>query len=254
MAANYFQIYNSFYGTFTYGPVTDGSFVPDQPLHLLAVGDFDRRVKVMVGHNADEGLAFTPPNADNATVWSEFLANTLPLASKSTLNYITNTLYPPVYDGSQGYTNAVGRGAKAISELIFTCNTFYLDEAYSGRTYAYEFAVPPALHGQDVGWTYFTGNEATPNAKPSPFNPYAVTNVTVAIALQKFITSFAERGVPEAMGGVPRFVPYGKDARVEILNQTSISIGHDDVSKKRCQWWQSGAFLGPHPWRDISKR
>jgi len=53
--------YESAYGQYTYGPVVDGSFVPLQPGQLLAQGRFDKDVRVMVGHNANEGALFTPP-------------------------------------------------------------------------------------------------------------------------------------------------------------------------------------------------
>jgi carboxylesterase type B len=42
------------YGGFTYGPVVDGDFLPALPGQLLARGQFDKSVKIMVGHNANE--------------------------------------------------------------------------------------------------------------------------------------------------------------------------------------------------------
>lgn len=42
------------YGGFAYGPVVDGDFTPALPGQLLARGKFDKNVKVMVGHNANE--------------------------------------------------------------------------------------------------------------------------------------------------------------------------------------------------------
>lgn len=42
------------YGGFTYGPVVDGDFQPALPGQLLAHGQFDKKVKIMVGHNANE--------------------------------------------------------------------------------------------------------------------------------------------------------------------------------------------------------
>jgi len=42
------------YGGFTYGPVVDGDFQPALPGQLLAHGQFDKDVKIMVGHNANE--------------------------------------------------------------------------------------------------------------------------------------------------------------------------------------------------------
>lgn len=243
-AANYLQIANSPWGSFTYGPVTDGNFVPAQPAELLRTGHFDHSLNLLVGHNALEGLSFTPPYVTTDAEFITWLTSSFEKASASTIQYIANKLYPPVYDGTYGYKTVLDRAILAVSEYVFTCNTFYLDLAYGNKTYAYEFAIPPAIHGQDVAYTYFTGNKNTPNAAISVENPYAITNVTVAIALQEFITSFAQTGKPVAIDGIPKFVTYGKDARIEVLNQASIYIGKDNTANQRCRWWQKGEYLG----------
>lgn len=67
IAANAYQVATkSSYGTFTYGPVVDGTFVPELPGKLLLEGRFDRNLRIMVGHNANEGLLFTPPSSNNS--------------------------------------------------------------------------------------------------------------------------------------------------------------------------------------------
>jgi carboxylesterase type B len=79
------------YGGFTYGPVVDGDFLPALPGQLLARGQFDKSIKVMVGHNANEGLIFTPPYSQNTTDIRAQLAVTIPsiMAYPDTLDYIT---------------------------------------------------------------------------------------------------------------------------------------------------------------------
>jgi len=52
--ANTIQVGLSPYGSFTYGPVVDGAFVPALPGQLLARGHYAKNLNVMVGHNADE--------------------------------------------------------------------------------------------------------------------------------------------------------------------------------------------------------
>lgn len=53
-AASVAQTMDSFYGGFGFGPAVDGDFVPALPIQLLARGQFDKSVKIVVGHNADE--------------------------------------------------------------------------------------------------------------------------------------------------------------------------------------------------------
>lgn len=52
--ANIIQVGGAFYGSFVYGPTVDGDFVPALPGELLLHGQFDKSLRVMPGHNADE--------------------------------------------------------------------------------------------------------------------------------------------------------------------------------------------------------
>ncbi|PIG80691.1 carboxylesterase [Aspergillus arachidicola] len=63
IAANTHQVSSSPYGTFTYGPVVDGVFVPDPPGKLLLRGEFDHSVKILNGHTLNEALIYTPPSS-----------------------------------------------------------------------------------------------------------------------------------------------------------------------------------------------
>ena len=129
------------YATFIYGPAIDGKFVPQLPQELLAHGQFDQSLNVIVGHNLDEGAYFTFPFLFNE---SDFVANIrtkFPSATPEVVNYITQTLYPPVFDGSLGYTTQFERMALLTSENSFTCTTRFLDKAFKNRTYGRS---PPA--------------------------------------------------------------------------------------------------------------
>lgn len=235
MLANAQQItYDSPYGTFTYGPVVDGLFAPLQPAQLLAQGRFDKDVRVMVGHNANEGALFTPFFIPNEAALEDQISSAFANAPKSSLDYVTKTLYPPVFDGSLPYTNNFERGSLIVSEGVFTCNTNYLSRAYGNKTYSYLFAVPPAIHGQDIPYTYFEGGAGSTGLQ-------GVANTTIAIALQEFITSFAENGVPDATG-VKQFNMYGPDASVLELNVTGIEDVRDSNANARCAWWQKALY------------
>ncbi|MCJ1257350.1 hypothetical protein MMC24_005175 [Lignoscripta atroalba] len=230
IAANAYQISNSTYGSFTYGPVVDGLFAPALPGRLLLQGSFDKTVKVMVGYNADEGLLFTNPSVTTDTAFSDFVQSALPDVSPSILTYITTALYPPIFDGSYGYTSNLQRSVILVAEAFFTCNTYYLDRAYLNQTYAYLFSVPPALHGQDIPYTYFNGPSAN------------VLNDTVAVALQEYITSFATNGTPSGPV-IPNFPLYGNDSTILNLNITSISEMMDPSANARCVWWQKALYF-----------
>lgn len=240
--ANIYQVGESTYGTYTYGPVVDGDFVPALPGVLLSHGQYDTSVKVMVGHNADEGLLFTDPFVNNNTAFEEFIVALLPTLAglPKTVDYIANTLYPPIFDGSQaqGYTTQIARVAAIISEVTFVCNTFYLDKAYGNNTYAYYFTIPPALHGYDIAYTYYNANGSTIGTGASSSSVIAPQ---IAIAMQEYITHFAETGNPNEQG-VPYFPIYGQNSTVDVLNITGIREAADPAANYRCDWWQKGLY------------
>lgn len=71
--ANSAQIATPSYGSFSYGPVVDGLFAPATPGKLLLQGSYDQSLRLMLGHNADEGLVFSSPAVTNDTSYNEFL-------------------------------------------------------------------------------------------------------------------------------------------------------------------------------------
>jgi carboxylesterase type B len=231
--ANFWQVYASPYGQYTYGPVVDGSFVPAQAAALLGSGRFDKSVSVMVGHNSNEGIYFTEPSISTDADIETALLSLFPTISNSSLEYLTTVLYPSVFNGSYPYTSQTSRAALITSEVIFLCNTNYLDRAFSNKTYAYLFAVAPAFHGDDVAFTYYDGGAVSSV-------PTQITNATVAFALQDFITSFALEGKPVAEG-VVEFPQYGPEANILVITDTEMGIfpwAPDDASNPRCLWWQ----------------
>ena len=146
IAASRNQVQNSAYSFVTYGPVVDGLITPALPGKLLLQGSYDKNLTVMVGYNANEGLAFATPNY-NSSQYEQVIKTYFPDLDPSMADYITNILYPPVFDGSHGYTDEISRIALTISEYEFTCNAVYLDHAFGNKTYSYVFTIPPALHG-----------------------------------------------------------------------------------------------------------
>ena len=117
--ANSIQVGLAVYGGNSFGPVVDGLFAPALPGRLLLQGSFDKTVKVLNGHNTNEGLPFTDPAFQRDTALEPALRSIFPGIQTSVLDYIEKVLYPPVYDGSHGYTDRIGRVALLISDWGF---------------------------------------------------------------------------------------------------------------------------------------
>jgi carboxylesterase type B len=154
------------YGLFEYGPVVDGKFAPRLPGELLLTGQFDKNLNLMIGHNADEGLLFSSPYIQNNTDFSNYVSSAFPSAPKTAVDHITNKLYPPIFDGSHGYTSQIRRTDLFFSELAFTCNTRYMALAFGNETFSYLFSVPPALHGDDSQYSKYL----IPSSNKQPFS------------------------------------------------------------------------------------
>ncbi|TVY93397.1 Carboxylesterase [Lachnellula willkommii] len=227
------------YGDFTFNPVVDGSFAPALPGPLLLDGQYDKSLKVVIGHNINEGIYFTSPFIPTeATFDQNVILVSFPNTNASnTLNYITQVLYPPVFNGTYNYTNQIERAAAIVGEALFACNANYLDRAFGQRAWSYEFSVPPSLHGDDVPYTFYQ----SPNS--------AVLNDTLAVEMQEYFTNFAITGDPNGVG-LPDFPTYWSDGesgytggKVLDLNVSSIGVIPDVLANPRCYWWQKALYF-----------
>ncbi|KAL2794574.1 Alpha/Beta hydrolase protein [Aspergillus keveii] len=219
----------SFYGDFTYGPAVDGTFSPSLPGQLLEQGTFHKNVNFMVGSNSDEGLLFIMPTAQEESGYQQYLDENIPGITEGSRGYISNTLYPPIFNGNSGYRTRLERGALTLSDFIFQCNTDYINRAFRGRSFAYRISIPPGTHAQDLPYTFYNG--------PSQ----AVANDTVALILQDYITSFAKTGVPASSLG-PVFERYGKGAGLLNFEPDAILTTLDPAASERCRWWQKALY------------
>jgi carboxylesterase type B len=238
IAGNAYQIATkAFYGSFIYGPVVDGTFAPALPGQLLLSGDFDRNLSVMVGHNTNEGLAFVNPNGTKSNFLPNILKDLFPTIKTNVTRYITDVLYPAQYDGKWGYTNPLARAALVLSDSAFECNTDYLNRAYQNQTYAYEFSIPPGLHGQDVLYTFFDNGTSTVTSNLG----VSVTNVTVAHAMQDWFVSFTHGGSPRS-SLTPTFPRYGARGQLMNIGNDTIAAVHDTTNNPRCRFWQTAPY------------
>lgn len=70
---------------------------------LLAAGQFDKSLDIIVGYNSNEGFPFANPFAQDNNAFMSYIKTIEPAISESQLDYITTTLYPAVSDGSYPY-------------------------------------------------------------------------------------------------------------------------------------------------------
>ena len=233
------------YGTYTFGPVVDGSLVPELPGTLIGQGRFATSLKgLLMGTNFNEGVLFDSPFLKNDSDYRGNVRLFFPKATDEVVDYVATVLYPDDLSGKYNYTTQPLRAAITTAEGCFLCNTRYLANALpnivSTQIYKYLFAVPPAIHADDLGYSFYNGNGSL------TWEGFPVKEKT-ALTLQDYIASFTITGSPNdgsASGLHPVFPAYGDDALVLILNETNLGeIIIDAQANSRCDWWQKGLFV-----------
>lgn len=232
------------YGTYTFGPVVDGTFVPDLPSTLIAQGRFSNSIKgLMMGTNFNEGVLFDSPFLQNDSDYRGNVRLFFPNATEEIVDYIADELYPDDLSGKYNYTTQPLRAALTTAEGCFLCNTRYLAQALpnikSKRIYKYLFAVPPAIHADDLGYTFYHGKGSL------TWEGFPVKE-DVALTLQDYIASFTITGSPNNRTVAdlhPVFPAYGDDAFVLVLNDTNMGeVITDPQANTRCDWWQKSLY------------
>ncbi|KAI9822720.1 MAG: hypothetical protein M1826_000424 [Phylliscum demangeonii] len=251
------------YGQYTFGPVVDGSYVADAPGKLLLEGASAKNVRVIAGHTSDEGLIPTSPHSQNVSYYNTQLASVFPRIRPEVAAYISQTLYPPVFDGSFGYRDGVQRVALTISDAFYACNAVYLDQAYQGSSYGYEWSMPPGLHAVDLPYTFYDGpdtrllpsSSSSPPSSPQSEEPNMLQTLALSLQFgrvadpnlaadwQEYLTSFVVNGMPTTRGG--RVLPdqYGQASRVMGFGVHGAGQIIDPSANDRCRWWQRGLYL-----------
>ncbi|KAG4286162.1 hypothetical protein FPRO06_07422 [Fusarium proliferatum] len=230
--ANRLLISNSAWGTSTAGPFVDGLYVPENPDKLFAEGRHIKNVDLLIGFNEDEGLIFTSPESSDDAGYRKFLESTYSNASPETLDHIEKTLYPPVFDGSHGYTNQTDRASITKAESEFTCKYGFLQAAYGSRAKSYRFNVYPSLHGSEMHYTFYNGPDRNPEVDEA-----------IAVGFQELLTSFAATGNATSLAA-PQGVPvYGDERLMLYIGNGGFGIATDETVPERCKFWQSGIYL-----------
>jgi len=146
---------------------------------------------------------------------------------------VHGVLYPRIFDGSQGYTDWFTRYVLINSDIIFNCQAHALSKARNNDTYGYLFDVAPALHGQDIDYTFFVDDSLA-----------EVVSMDTAHTLQDWIVTFMMSGaLSTAVPGVPEFPFYGGDGQIMVLGANSTVVAKDPAANSRCDWWNKALHI-----------
>jgi carboxylesterase type B len=226
--ANSQMIKRAEYGSYGFGPVIGDGFVPADPCLLFLQDRYAINVTVMSSFTSDEGAMFNDPSVTTETKFRARVHHYYSELSMEELDAMILSLYPPVYDGSRGYTSLSQRYKLVLSELLFTSNHNAMLQAAmrNGRdAFGYCFSIPPAIHGSDLSYTFH----------PSMGE---VLSRHTAELIQAAIASFTKTGNPNATGTDTTFPVYDSRALMLDLNLAT-SVIKDPSDNDRCAFQQT---------------
>ncbi|KAF7365126.1 Carboxylic ester hydrolase [Mycena venus] len=212
-----------FQGTFTFVPVIDGSFITQSPTDAITQGKVNGDILLSIT-NTNEGVVFVNQTLEyNVT---DYVRNLFPLF------------------GAKGKQRCRGRlciTGISTGSAIFKCPTYSLLDAFPKKAYKGEYAIPPALHGDDVinYFPSFTGFGATLN-----YNNTAFIN-----AFSQSFVSFAANLDPNdklRASITPVWQKWSRALETEmVFNKTELDAPHiapvntSSALLKRCEFWKS---------------
>ncbi|KAJ7051977.1 Alpha/Beta hydrolase protein [Mycena amicta] len=163
---------DGFFGTFVIVPVIDGTFIRQRPTLALAEGKVNGKALLSVT-NTFEGNDFVNQNMVAMANATQYALDLFPSFGPAEAHKV-GQLYSGL--GTQLFQENAIQG-----ESIFICPTYYILNAFRGRSYKAEFAIPPGLHANDVA--YYFPDLSTPTFQNTAFiNAFAQIFTAFAIS------------------------------------------------------------------------
>lgn len=169
--------------------------------------------------NENQGIGFTYPWAINNTAFSDYARTLFPAASDFSISSITDTIYPPPGRTNVPYSTNIDRAALFTGDVIINCNSYLTALAYGNQTYNYLFDIPPALHGDDLHYT-FGPDSSTKDERTRSL-------------MQSYFALFSNFGIPNR-DGIPYFERYGVESHVLDFGPTGAAMEIDPAASDRC--------------------
>ncbi|KAI0313761.1 alpha/beta-hydrolase [Amylostereum chailletii] len=228
---------SNFMGVFTLVPVIDGSFIVERPLATLQKNRTNSDVLLVVT-NAHEGDVFTNPStltANNFTL-TEYITQLFPRMDDGQIQQAVG-----LYANITGLTTVPEQAALVYGENIFVCPAYASVAAFpASSAWKAEFAIPPALHGQDIPY-YF------PDSSLGLAPAFNNTNFLHAFEQAFFATAMSlDPNVHFVSPDItPAWPAWTTNGTVMLFNMTEAgepevkTIATDEDMLARCAFWNS---------------
>ncbi|KAK3349720.1 putative lipase 2 [Lasiosphaeria hispida] len=202
-----------------FGPVPDGSFIPDMPVALFQQGKFHKGLRsLVVGNVANEGLGLAHDGG---------LPEYFPTMVRQILSTASNETIADIQSHYYFAENPAKLAWDWTTDVIFACNAANIAAAYKESARRYIFSVPPAVHGQDGFYFFYLDQTLTP-----------VEDADAARAAQKYLLDFLRGeefpwpvyGEGKKITNITAFgferasLPADLEARCEMVNRVILDL------------------------------
>ncbi len=222
------------FNTAYFGPVVDKNLLLDIIPRSYNEGKFLKSISMVAGNNQNEARFLGNQSINSNADFNNWVYINFPSASKSVQDQIINTIYPADYSGKQPYKTPQQRSDLAVKEYLISCNTISIANAYKNQSHNYIFGIPPAIHAQDLAYTY-TPNAATPRYYPK-----------IATDLQTYLAQFILTGNPNPSPNplkLPDWPVYGQGAKAINFTVEGVQETTSDAANSRCDFWNKGTYF-----------
>ncbi|KAJ7505620.1 Alpha/Beta hydrolase protein [Mycena galericulata] len=172
---------DAFYGLWPLVPVIDGEFITQRLTVAFAEGKINGEALLSVG-NAFEGTIFVDQSTGATANATQYALDVFPKFGPVQADTV-GKLYAGL--GTQLFQENAIQG-----ESLLICPTYYALQAFAGRSFKGEFAIPPATHGNDVLYYFPSIALDYPELIGSFFSPI-FNNTAFVDAFAQSFTSFA---------------------------------------------------------------
>ncbi|KAK4041356.1 lipase 1 [Parachaetomium inaequale] len=137
-----------------FGPVPDGTFIPDTPLALFQQGKFYKELKALVlGSSENEGMT---------TSSGVGMPENFPFLVRQIFRTASNETVANIQSKYDFADNPAKLAWDWTTDVIFACNAANMASAYRDHARRYIFSAPPAVHGQDLTYMFYADQNTTP--------------------------------------------------------------------------------------------
>ncbi|KAJ3568627.1 hypothetical protein NP233_g5589 [Leucocoprinus birnbaumii] len=221
---------SQFYGTCTFVPVIDGQFITGRPTELLRQGKINGEGLLAVTNSFEGSIFVNSSTADTVTV-EDYVPNLFPELTQEHIDAV-----------SAQYADLgapIDQVRAIMGEAILICPTYLLLRAFD-KGFKGEFAIPPALHGNDVLYYFPT---AIGDVSP-PWNNTEFRN-NFSQSFMNFVLAMDPNVKWDPSNSLPEWPTWTEGKRAEMLFNRTVSdvpvfrrVETDEDLLRRCDFWE----------------